>query len=279
MILFLAYIFLIAQIFLCVKADPLVGEHIFPANPHEFPFIVLFKQKSSKERLNSEYFCTGSLITQKHIITVAHCFQHRIQNEIEAIFAGKDWTTSYFSYAIDSWCIYDSWARANEKTIEFPINDVAIVKLSLPVRHDGITPAHLTNLNNKQLYGTKAMIVGWVGIYDNSSTMHLLQGKVTILRPYESEHLLKLVANRKIKVSENYLTTSADPYILSSCGDSGGPLLDKDNILLGVTRGICPTIKWGNFPPEFLKKYKVTVHLSVDYYREFIENVTTLTED
>ncbi|XP_058797603.1 trypsin-like [Phymastichus coffea] len=278
MIQFPAYIFLITQVFILIKADPLEGKHVFPVEPPQFPFIVSLRQKSFQDILTSQHFCTGSLITQKHVITAAHCFQERIEFEVEAIVSQQNWTRPSLSYEIDSWLTYNSWAPANGKTIEFPINDVAIVKLSLPICHDGITPAHLTNLNNKQLYGTKAMIVGWVGIYDNSSTMHLLQGKVTILRPSKSEHLIKLVANRKIKVNENYLATFAKPYILASCGDSGGPLLDNNNFLVGITRSTCPKIYWGDFPEEFLNHYKINLHSSVDYYREFIENVTTLAE-
>ncbi|XP_058802900.1 uncharacterized protein LOC131670921 [Phymastichus coffea] len=276
MIQFPAYIFLIAQVFILIKTDPLKGKHVFPVDYRQFPFIVSIRQKHFKGISNGYHFCTGSLITQSHVITAAHCFQTRIKNEVEAILTGRNGTRPYLiHYEIDSWLTYDSWARTNGKTIEFPINDVAIVKLSLPVDHDGITPALLTNLNNEQLYGTKAIIVGWEGVHDNSLTMHLLQGKVTILRPSQSEHLIKLVANRKIKLKENFLATYAEPYILANSGDSGGPLLDKNNFLLGITRSISPRINWGDFSEEFLNYYKINIHSSVHYYKEFIENVTT----
>lgn len=61
-------------------------------------------------------------------------------------------------------------------------------------------------------------------------------------------------------------------------GDSGGPLLKNDKVLMGIVRGTCPneTTQYGDFPLEFINKYKVNRHMSVDYYRDFIENVTGL---
>ncbi|XP_058797602.1 serine protease 30-like [Phymastichus coffea] len=279
MIQFSAYIFLTAQVLVFIKADPLKGEQIFQADPQDFPFVVSFRQKMLEGLLDSEHFCTGSLITQIHVITAAHCFEERIESEIEAIIVGEYWIRPYVDHGIDYWLIYDSWARENGKAIEMPLNDIAIAKLSSPANREHITPVSLTNLNNKQLYGTKAMIIGWKAINEDSLTMVLLQGKVTILCPSKYERLLKLVANRIIKLNKIYLATFTAPYILASCGDSGGPLLDNNHFLLGVTRSTCPISRWGNFSEEFINQYKINLHSSVHYYSDFIENVTSLSKE
>lgn len=55
-------------------------------------------------------------------------------------------------------------------------------------------------------------------------------------------------------------------------------MVDENNVLLGVLRGTCPNVQqqWGNFTIEFTNQYRINRHLSVDYYREFIEDVTDL---
>ncbi|XP_058802993.1 serine protease 30-like isoform X2 [Phymastichus coffea] len=213
---FSAYIFLTAHILVFIKTDPLEGEQIFQADPQDFPFVVSFRQKVSETLIDTEHFCTGSLITQIHVITAAHCFEEKIESEIKAIIVGEYWIRPYVDHGIDYWLIYDSWARENGKAIELPLNDIAIAKLSSPANHERIIPVSLTNLNNKQLYGTKAMIIGWKAINEDSLTMVLMQGKVTILRPSQSEHLIKLVANRRIILTGSSLATFAEPYILGS---------------------------------------------------------------
>ncbi|XP_058797604.1 brain-specific serine protease 4-like [Phymastichus coffea] len=277
MIRFSVCMFLNVQVFVFLKSNPLIGEYVYTVKSCEFPFIVSFRTKIS-EQLNYENFCTGSFITQQHIITAAHCFEDKIENSIEAIVAGEDWTTSYFSFAIDSWLIYDSWARHNKKPIEFPVNDVAIVKLLSPANKKRIIPISLTYLNDQPLYRTKASIFGWNFIKENPFTMVLRKGYVRILTPDHCQHQFKLVTNQKFVMNKNFLTTFAEPYVLASCGDSGGPLLDANNNLIGITRSTCPNRSWGNFSLEFLNRYQFNVHSSVNYYREFIENVITSTE-
>lgn len=61
-------------------------------------------------------------------------------------------------------------------------------------------------------------------------------------------------------------------------GDSGGPVLDENNVLLGVIHSTSPneTLQWGYFETKFINKYKINLHASIDYYRDFIESVTNL---
>ncbi|XP_058797609.1 anionic trypsin-like isoform X1 [Phymastichus coffea] len=276
MIRFSAGIFLIAQLFVFMKANPLVGDHVFPADPREFPFIASIRRKFPEEQLNREHICTGALITQKHIITAAHCFRFIQIHEIDVIVAEENWTTPNFIYEIDSWVTYNAWARATGKTIEFLSNDVMIIKLSSPVNREVITPINITMWNEQQLHRTNAFMFGWNISSVNSGNIMLVKGQVTILTNCEYEHRLRLMTNEHHEITKNYLASSADPYILSSCGDSGAPLVDKDNVLLGITLGICPSVGWGNFSLEFYRQYIINLHLNVYYYREFIENAIIL---
>lgn len=55
-------------------------------------------------------------------------------------------------------------------------------------------------------------------------------------------------------------------------GDSGGPLL-FENMVVGINKGSCPKIDKLDLPVEFLKRYKVNIHVRVDYYQQFIEYI------
>ncbi|XP_058797612.1 uncharacterized protein LOC131667886 [Phymastichus coffea] len=276
MIQFASCIFLTVQVFAFVEAIPLMGDRVVVAEPDEFPFVVSFRQKFLFYAF--EHFCAGTLITQYHVISAAHCFEGKNISEINVAVAGQNWRKNDLCYRIDSWLTYNSWAQNNGKPMSYPVNDVIIIKLLSKINKGTMIPISLSHLDDQQLYRTKALIVGWNVTSTLPASSILLKGEVTVLSPEQREHLFKLVTNEKITINKNYLATFAESYILVNCGDDGGPLLDKNNHLIGITRGKCPNIAWGNFSEKFLNNYKFNVHLSVNYYREFIENVTRLTD-
>ncbi|XP_058810017.1 uncharacterized protein LOC131675163 isoform X2 [Phymastichus coffea] len=246
MIQFASCIFLTVQVFAFVEAIPLMGDRVVVAEPNEFPFVVSFREKSMSGLF--QHFCTGSLITRKHVISAAECFEGKILSEIRVVVAGKNWASQ--------------------------VNDVIIVKLLSTISEKTTMPVSLSHLVDQQLYRTKALIVGWNVTSTLPASSILLKGEVTVLSPEQRKHQFKLVTNDKVTINNNYLATFAESYILINSGDTGGPLLDKNNHLIGITGDICPNRAWGNFSDEFLNNYKFNVHLSVNYYREFIQNVT-----
>ncbi|XP_058810016.1 uncharacterized protein LOC131675163 isoform X1 [Phymastichus coffea] len=272
MIQFASCIFLTVQVFAFVEAIPLMGDRVVVAEPNEFPFVVSFREKSMSGLF--QHFCTGSLITRKHVISAAECFEGKILSEIRVVVAGKNWASQGYLYDIYSWLTYNSWAQNNGIPLTYLVNDVIIVKLLSTISEKTTMPVSLSHLVDQQLYRTKALIVGWNVTSTLPASSILLKGEVTVLSPEQRKHQFKLVTNDKVTINNNYLATFAESYILINSGDTGGPLLDKNNHLIGITGDICPNRAWGNFSDEFLNNYKFNVHLSVNYYREFIQNVT-----
>lgn len=73
----------------------------------------------------------------------------------------------------------------------------------------------ITNLNAQQLHRTKAIMAGW-GITHGEIFSHVLKkGRVKIMTPQQCAKNLKLVSNEVLDLQENYLCSSANPYVLT----------------------------------------------------------------
>ncbi|CRK96187.1 CLUMA_CG009616, isoform A [Clunio marinus] len=71
----LLYLFLIQQIYSQCGQQKILVSRIFGGDstqPGEYPWLVAFY-----ERRSNTFFCAGSLISQKHILSAAHCFQNK----------------------------------------------------------------------------------------------------------------------------------------------------------------------------------------------------------
>lgn len=112
------------------NAGPLEGVNVLSANSTEFPFIASLGYMRSIVRLERFHFCTGTLITKKHVITAAHCLIHVNKNPFDVIIGDVDLRTANVRYNVDSWITYDEWARSVGKERVFDNNDVAILTVT-----------------------------------------------------------------------------------------------------------------------------------------------------
>lgn len=117
------------------NANPLIGETVSRASDREFPSVVSLGTIPADHPSN--HFCTGTLISQKHVLTCAHCVD--IMNEKE-----KEWKTKSnivvtvdstavtqgVKYPIAKWITFKKWIQDNHISLIGDANlyhDIAVV--------------------------------------------------------------------------------------------------------------------------------------------------------
>nr|XP_016998540.2 serine proteinase stubble isoform X2 [Drosophila takahashii] len=194
------------------------------ASPHEFPWIaVLFK--------SGKQFCGGSLITNSHILTAAHCVARMTSWDVAALTAhlgdyniGTDFEVQHVSRRIKR--------LVRHKGFEFSTlhNDVAILTLSEPVPFTReIQPICLPTSPSQQsrsYSGQVATVAGWGSLRENGPQPSILQ-KVDIPIWANAECARKYGRAAPGGIIESMIC--AGQAAKDSCsGDSGGPMIIND---------------------------------------------------
>ncbi|ALC38392.1 CG31728 [Drosophila busckii] len=191
------------------------------ASPHEFPWIaVLFK--------SGKQFCGGSLITNSHILTAAHCVARMTSWDVAALTAHlgdynirTDFEVQHVSRRIKR--------LVRHKGFEFSTlhNDIAILTLSEPVPFSTeIQPICLPTSPSQQsrsYSGQVATVAGWGSLRENGPQPSILQ-KVDIPIWGNAECAHKYGRAAPGGIIESMIC--AGQAAKDSCsGDSGGPMI------------------------------------------------------
>ncbi|XP_001965000.3 transmembrane protease serine 9 [Drosophila ananassae] len=194
------------------------------ASPHEFPWIaVLFK--------SGKQFCGGSLITNSHILTAAHCVARMTSWDVAALTAHlgdynirTDFEVQHVSRRIKR--------LVRHKGFEFSTlhNDIAILTLSEPVPFTReIQPICLPTSPSQQsrsYSGQVATVAGWGSLRENGPQPSILQ-KVDIPIWANAECARKYGRAAPGGIIESMIC--AGQAAKDSCsGDSGGPMIIND---------------------------------------------------
>lgn len=200
-----------------------------PARLGEFPWIVALGYRNAKNPNQPKWLCGGSLITEKHVLTAAHCAGRDDLYLIRAgdldLYDNADGAIP-IDVPIEKVKIHEDYSRS-------PIvNDIAIITLRQPAKGYLIKSVCLPldePLKSKNLYRYEPLVSGWGAIHFNGPSSASLQ---TVMLPVVSEDQCKRAyANFSNAVVDNrvlcagYLEGKKD-----SCqGDSGGPLILAQN--------------------------------------------------
>ncbi|KAH8403278.1 hypothetical protein KR222_009680 [Zaprionus bogoriensis] len=191
------------------------------ASPHEFPWIaVLFK--------SGKQFCGGSLITNSHILTAAHCVARMTSWDVAALTAHlgdynirTDFEVQHVSRRIKR--------LVRHKGFEFSTlhNDIAILTLSEPVPFSTeIQPICLPTSpaqQSRSYSGQVATVAGWGSLRENGPQPSILQ-KVDIPIWANAECAQKYGRAAPGGIIESMIC--AGQAAKDSCsGDSGGPMI------------------------------------------------------
>ncbi|KAL2751135.1 transmembrane protease serine 9-like [Vespula maculifrons] len=211
----------------------------------EYPWLV----SMSKQGI---FYCAGSLITRRHILTAAHCLEGFETKSIKLVIADSDRTklaSTAIVRRIKSVTIHEEFHTYNFN------NDIAIIEMDRPVSLDSIVrTACLPEDKAIDYTGAMATVVGWGRTGENKPVSDELR-KVNV--PILSQEECDQAGYQKNRLTDNMFCAGYLDGKRDACfGDSGGPLHVKGSYghleIIGI-------ISWGrgcarpNFPGIYTK--------------------------
>nr|XP_031841609.1 trypsin 3A1-like [Nomia melanderi] len=212
---------------------------------YEYPWMVSMSNHGT-------FFCAGSLITRRHVLTAAHCMEGFDIKSIKLTLADSDrpnLSKTAIVRRIKSVSIHENF---HSYTFN---NDIAIVEMDRPVDVNGIVrTACLPEDKAIDYTGATATVVGWGRTGEDKAVSNELR-KVNL--PILSQEECDQAGYQKKRITENMFCAGYLEGERDACfGDSGGPLHIKGTYGHLEVIGI---ISWGrgcarpNFPGIYTK--------------------------
>uniref|UniRef100_G3TZE0 Serine protease 22 n=1 Tax=Loxodonta africana TaxID=9785 RepID=G3TZE0_LOXAF len=229
----------------------------------EWPWVVSIQK-------NRTHHCAGSLLTNRWVVTAAHCFKGHLNK------------LSQFSVLLGIWQLGNPGLRSQKVGIarvqphpvyswkEGARADIALVLLEHPIQFsERILPICLPDSSVHFPPNSDCWIAGWGSIYDGVPLPHpqaLQKLKVPIISSEVCSHLYWQGAGQGA-ITEDMLCAGYLEGERDAClGDSGGPLMcqvDGTWLLAGI-------ISWGEGCAE---RNRPGVYISLTAHRSWIQRI------
>ncbi|XP_011495580.1 PREDICTED: uncharacterized protein LOC105360385 [Ceratosolen solmsi marchali] len=248
--------------------NALIGVEVRSAHVREFPFLVAFKHINViNPHATRDHICTGSLISRSHVLSAEQCIRNRNKNET-AILHGTNSLSSCVQYSIEWWITFGEWSNYRNRQVEYDNNDISITKLTHDVQ--GILQtAILSTVPFVNLVDKSVRFAAWGVNNRRMMSRTILTATARTITNSACEHKISQLTGLRHEITNNYFCTHNSPFTLLKRGDFGGPVLYFNNII-GINKEILPQIA------NEYNHHKVNVHTSINYYREFIADVTAI---
>ncbi|XP_020278718.1 trypsin 3A1-like [Pseudomyrmex gracilis] len=183
---------------------------------HEYPWLVSMYKRGT-------FYCAGSVITRKHVLTAAHCLSGFDIKSITLVLVDADHPKIGKSAIVRG--IHSVTIHENYQAYSYD-NDIAIIQMDQPVIiGDAIRTACLPEDKNIDYTGANATIVGWGRTGEHKPLSDELR-RVNV--PILSMEECALAGYAKDRITENMFCSGFLQGEFDACfGDSGGPLLVK----------------------------------------------------
>ncbi|XP_073952290.1 chymotrypsin-1-like [Choristoneura fumiferana] len=181
---------------------------------------------ASLQNLTGSHVCGGAVVSERHVVTAAHCVQGTEPQYIKIVVGTTNLDEGGKQYDVEAIKIYNDFnfsERANDIAMlkiseAFNLNDIEIIKLDENYLNENDTVI-LTGFGAVQVNG------------ESSRLMHILD--LTVF----SQEICRYAMRNSRAVLDNMFCTFTRMGEGTCHGDSGGPLI-KDNKLVGL-------VSWG----------------------------------
>lgn len=229
----------------------------------EWPWVVSIQK-------NGTHHCAGSLLTNRWVVTAAHCFKGTLNKPLE------------FSVLLGIWQLANPGQRSQRVGISWvyphPVYswkegsraDIALVRLEHPIQFsERILPICLPDYSVHLPPNTNCWIAGWGSVHDGvplSQPQTLQKLKVPIIDPEICGRLYWRGAGQEA-ITEDMLCAGYLEGERDAClGDSGGPLMcqvEDTWLLAGI-------ISWGEGCAE---RNRPGVYISLTAHRSWVQRI------
>jgi secreted trypsin-like serine protease len=222
-------------------APQVIGGGTAPAG--SFPAVValLFAPESNNAQA---FYCGGTLVGSRHVLTAAHCADFLSASQIEVLVGSQSLASGGTRIALSAVAVHPNW---DPDTV---VNDVAVLTLAQPV--SGIKPVLIAATETAEdrfaAVGAPARIAGW--------GQTALSG--TDIFPTELQQAGMTIQVQACSGTAVICATSPRHAQATCFGDSGGPLFSETlvrgrRVQVGVTSFGIGSCGDPNFPDFFAR--------------------------
>ncbi|KAF2635171.1 trypsin [Massarina eburnea CBS 473.64] len=195
-----------------------------PANVGDYPYIVSIQQEGVG------HFCGGSLLNANTVITAAHCASASGDGSVAIYIRAGSLNNTYGGVIsnVASWIVHPEFYRMDY--------DLSIIKLSTPIPSCGdISYVKLPTSDYDPEAGSIVSVAGWGTTNSDDGILSNYLRKVDV-HVISRETCEADYAVTKENITAQMMCAGEKAGGKDSCeGDSGGPIVDADGVIVGVT--------------------------------------------